>query len=87
MERMHRLRASIAPVDSAERYSKQLGVEFLMGWHVFSGGSRIELNGKSLKFAKAVVATGGTAAILNIPGPREASYITNATVINLTVPP
>ena len=87
MERTRRLRASIAPVDSAERYSKQLGVDILMGRHVFSGGNRLEVNSKSLKFVKAVVATGGTAAILNIPGPRKASYITNATVINLTVPP
>ena len=87
MKRMRRLRASIAPVDSAERYSKQLGVDIFMGRGVFTGENRIEVNGKTLKFAKAVVATGGTAAIPNIPGLREAPYITNATVFNLTVLP
>ena len=32
----------------------------------------------------AVVATGGTAAVPNIPGLRQAPYLTNATVFNLT---
>ena len=84
MERMRRLRASIAPVDSAERYSKQLGVDIFIGRGVFTGNNKIEVNGKTLKFAKAVVATGGTAAIPAIPGLREAPYLTNATVFNLT---
>jgi pyruvate/2-oxoglutarate dehydrogenase complex dihydrolipoamide dehydrogenase (E3) component len=84
MERMRRLRASIAPVDSAERYSKQLGVDLFIGKGAFTDDSRIEVNGKTLKFAKAVVATGGTAAIPNIPGLKKAPYLTNATVFNLT---
>ena len=49
--------------------------------------TRIEVNGKTLKFSKAVVATGGTAAIPNIPGLKEAPYLTNATVFNLTTLP
>ena len=59
MERLRRLRASIAPVDSAERYAKQLGVDLFIGKGAFTGNHRIEVNGKSLNFAKAVVATGG----------------------------
>jgi pyruvate/2-oxoglutarate dehydrogenase complex dihydrolipoamide dehydrogenase (E3) component len=84
MARMRRLRAGIAPVDSAERYSKQLGVDLFIGKGAFTGNNRIEVNGQTLKFAKAVVATGGTAAIPNIPGLKEAPYLTNATVFNLT---
>ena len=87
MERLRRLRASIAPVDSAERYAKQLGVDIFIGKGAFTGNNRIEVNGKSLKFAKAVVATGGTAAIPNIPGLKEAPYLTNATIFNLTALP
>jgi len=83
MERMRRLRASIAPVDSAERYAKQLGVDLFIGKGAFTGNNRIEVNGQTLKFAKAVVATGGTAAIPNIPGLKKAPYLTNATVFNL----
>lgn len=84
MARMRRLRASIAPVDSAERYSGRLGVDLFMGKGAFTGRNSIEVNGKTLKFAKAVVATGGTAAIPDIPGLGQAPYLTNASVFNLT---
>jgi pyruvate/2-oxoglutarate dehydrogenase complex dihydrolipoamide dehydrogenase (E3) component len=84
MERMRRLRAGIAPVDSAERYARQLGVDVFIGKGVFTGNNSIEVNGRTLNFAKAVVATGGTAAIPNIPGLKAAPYLTNATLFNLT---
>jgi pyruvate/2-oxoglutarate dehydrogenase complex dihydrolipoamide dehydrogenase (E3) component len=84
MERMRRLRASIAPVDSAKRYSEKLGVDVFIGKGKFSGKNTIEVNGKTLTFAKAVVATGGTAAVPNIPGLRRVPYLTNATIFNLT---
>ena len=84
MERMRRLRAQIAPVDSAKRYTEQLGVDLFMGRGRFIDQSAIEVNGQKLNFAKAIVATGGTAAIPNIPGLGEAPYLTNATIFNLT---
>ena len=87
MERMRRLRASIAPIDSARRYSEQLGVDVFIGRGTFAGKNQIEVNGETLKFAKAVIATGGTAAIPNISGLQEAPYLTNATIFNLTKQP
>jgi len=84
MERMRRLRASIAPVDSAKRYTEKLGVDVFIGKGKFSGKNTIEVNGKTLTFAKAVVATGGTAAVPNIPGLRQVPYLTNASIFNLT---
>ena len=84
MERMRRLRASIAPVDSAQRYSEKLGVDVFMGKGKFTSKNTIEVNGQTLNFAKAVVATGGTAAVPNIPGLKEAPYLTNASIFNLT---
>lgn len=84
MERMRRLRAQISPVDSAKRYSGQLGVDLFMGRGTFTGKNSIEVNGKTLTFTKAVIATGGTAAIPNIPGLAKAPYLTNSTVFNLT---
>ncbi|RZW12863.1 MAG: FAD-containing oxidoreductase, partial [Desulfobulbaceae bacterium] len=47
----------------------------------------VEVNGKTLTFAKAVVATGGTAAIPNIPGLALSPYLTNSTIFNLTERP
>ncbi|MEM1296463.1 MAG: FAD-containing oxidoreductase [Verrucomicrobiota bacterium] len=84
MERLRRLRAGISPVDSAERFTRELGVDVYMGWARFTGPNTVEVNGKTLTFAKAVVATGGTAAIPPIEGLAEAPYLTNATVFNLT---
>jgi len=84
MERMRRLRASISPVDSAQRYSEKLGVDVFIGKGKFTGKNTIEVNGKTLNFAKAVVATGGTAAVPNIPGLKQAPFLTNASIFNLT---
>ena len=84
MERMRRLRASIAPNDSATRFTNQLGIDVFIGRGKFSGKNTIEVNGKTLNFSKAVIATGGTAAIPNIPGLHDAPYLTNATIFNLT---
>ena len=84
MERMRRLRASIAPNDSAERFSRELGVDVFMGRARFTSEDSVEVDGKRLAFSKAVIATGGTAAVPPIPGLRGAPYLTNATVFNLT---
>jgi pyruvate/2-oxoglutarate dehydrogenase complex dihydrolipoamide dehydrogenase (E3) component len=84
MERMRRLRAQISPVDSAKRYSGQLGVDLFMGRGVFTGPNSVEVNGRTLTFAKAVIATGGTAAIPNIPGLKDVPFLTNSSVFNLT---
>ncbi|CAN0033465.1 unnamed protein product, partial [Choristocarpus tenellus] len=47
-----------------------------------------KVNGKLLRFRKAVVATGGTASLPPIPGLKEAPYLTNASIFNLTsLPP
>ncbi|NRA46937.1 MAG: FAD-dependent oxidoreductase [Oligoflexales bacterium] len=84
MERMRKLRSSIAPVDSAERYSKDLGVDVFLGKGKFTGPNTIEVDGETLEFARAVVATGGTATIPPIPGLAEAPILTNSNVFNLT---
>lgn len=84
MERMRRLRASISPVDSAERYAQTLGVDVFLGHGVFTGPNTIEVGGETLNFARAVIATGGTASIPPIPGLKEAPILTNANVFNLT---
>ncbi len=83
MERMRRLRAQIAPNDSAQRYAG-LGVDVFQGRARFTGRDTVEINGKTLRFAKAIIATGGTAAIPAIPGLKQVPYLTNATIFNLT---
>jgi len=83
MERMRELRAEIGPNDSAERF-KDLGIDVFLGEGRFKDGATIEVDGKELKFAKAVVATGGRAIVLPIPGLEEAGALTNETLFSLT---
>jgi pyruvate/2-oxoglutarate dehydrogenase complex dihydrolipoamide dehydrogenase (E3) component len=83
MERMRRLRASLSPHDSAERFRK-LGVDVYFGEARFVGRSTIEVSGQQLEFARAVIATGARAADPGIPGLADVGYLTNETVFSLT---
>lgn len=87
MERMRRLRARISQADSAWRY-RDLGVDVFLGQGRFSGPDTVEVAGRTLRFKKAVIATGARAAAPPIPGLREAGYLTNETVFTLAeLPP
>jgi pyruvate/2-oxoglutarate dehydrogenase complex dihydrolipoamide dehydrogenase (E3) component/uncharacterized membrane protein YdjX (TVP38/TMEM64 family) len=83
MERMRKLRAGISHHDSVDRFTK-LGVDVFIGHGKFVGPSSVEVDGKSLEFTRAVIATGARAAELPIPGLAEAGYLTNENVFTLT---
>ena len=83
MERMRRLRSQIAPNDSARRFS-DLGIDVYLGNARFLGPNSVEVDGEVLEFSQAVIATGARAAELPIPGLKEAGYLTNETLFNLT---
>ncbi|KNC84727.1 hypothetical protein SARC_03068 [Sphaeroforma arctica JP610] len=83
MERMRRLRAQISDVDSVQRFSKA-GVDVYIGEGKFTSKNTVEVNGQTLKFSKACVATGGRAGVPAIPGIQDIKFLTNATLFNLT---
>ncbi len=83
MERMRRLRSRISHNDSARRF-QQLGVDVFLGEGHFKEPDTIEVGEKTLRFKKAVLATGARAAAPPIPGLAEAGYLTNETVFSLT---
>lgn len=83
MARMRRIRADISVEDSVARY-RDLGVDVFLGEGSFSEPNRIEVNGTTLAFKKAVIATGARAMKLPIPGLEETGYLTNDNVFNLT---
>lgn len=83
MERMRRLRASIAPNDSAARF-KALGVDVFIGEGRFRDGQTIEVAGAMLRFKRAVIATGSRPALPPIPGLDGVDYLTNETIFDLT---
>jgi pyruvate/2-oxoglutarate dehydrogenase complex dihydrolipoamide dehydrogenase (E3) component len=82
MARMRRIRADISHNDSAERFQK-LGVDVFLGSGRFGSKNTVEVGGKTLRFKKAVIATGARAAQLSIPGIEQAGYLTNETVFSL----
>jgi len=86
MERMRKLRADLSPHDSAQRFAK-LGVDVFLGEARFAGPDTVEVAGQTLRFKRAVIATGARATEPPVPGLAEAGYLTNETVFNLTQRP
>jgi pyruvate/2-oxoglutarate dehydrogenase complex dihydrolipoamide dehydrogenase (E3) component len=86
MERMRRLRARISPNDSAAR-CRSLGVDVFLGVGRLTGPETVEVEGKTLLFKRAVIATGARATAPPIPGLGDAGYLTNETVFTLTALP
>jgi pyruvate/2-oxoglutarate dehydrogenase complex dihydrolipoamide dehydrogenase (E3) component len=77
------LRADISPHDSAARF-RDLGVDVYLGAAQFTGPDTVEVSGQTLRFAKAVIATGARAAAPPIPGLNDVPYLTNETLFSLT---
>ncbi|MCP4658793.1 MAG: FAD-dependent oxidoreductase, partial [bacterium] len=67
MERMRRLRADISPADGAARF-RDLGIDVFFGEGRLVAADAVEVDGRRLRFRRAVVATGGRAAAPPIPG-------------------
>lgn len=86
MERMRGLRSRISIHDSAERLKAQ-GVDLFFGEPRFTGGATLEVAGQTLKFSRAVIATGARAGRLPIQGLEDSGYLTNETVFQLTERP
>jgi pyruvate/2-oxoglutarate dehydrogenase complex dihydrolipoamide dehydrogenase (E3) component len=87
MERVRRLRSHISGGDSV-RNLVAAGVDVFFGNVQFSGAATLKVNGDELRFRKALIATGARPHIPSIPGLREAGFLTNANVFNLTeLPP
>jgi pyruvate/2-oxoglutarate dehydrogenase complex dihydrolipoamide dehydrogenase (E3) component len=82
MERMRRVRSRVSRRTSA-RELKASGVDVFFGEARFAGPSAITVNGETLRFKRALIATGARPAIPSIPGLEEAGYLTNETVFEL----
>jgi pyruvate/2-oxoglutarate dehydrogenase complex dihydrolipoamide dehydrogenase (E3) component len=86
MARMRKLRADISPNDSAERF-RSIGVDVFLGKGKFVTNSMIEVGTQTLRFKKAVIATGARAVRPAIAGIEEVGFLTNETVFSLTERP
>jgi pyruvate/2-oxoglutarate dehydrogenase complex dihydrolipoamide dehydrogenase (E3) component len=83
MQRMRAVRARISPNDSVSRFQDELGIDVYLGDATFRGADRIEVAGTTLRFGKAVIATGAHAFVPPIPGLGDTGYLTNESVFDL----
>ena len=83
MQRMRRLRASISPHDSAQRF-QDAGIDVFIGHGQFTDQETVEVAGSRLKFSRAVIATGARAARLPIAGIDDVQPLTNESIFSLT---
>jgi pyruvate/2-oxoglutarate dehydrogenase complex dihydrolipoamide dehydrogenase (E3) component/uncharacterized membrane protein YdjX (TVP38/TMEM64 family) len=83
MARMRRLRATLAPIDGAPRLTS-LGIDVYLGEARFTSPTTVEVDGRTLEFSRAVIATGARAAAPPIPGLADVDYLTNETLFWLT---
>jgi pyruvate/2-oxoglutarate dehydrogenase complex dihydrolipoamide dehydrogenase (E3) component len=86
MRRMRERRADISPHDSAARL-RAAGVDVFFGEARFTSRSTIGVDGRTLRFKRAVIATGGRPAVPPIPGLSAIAYLSNETVFSLTERP
>jgi pyruvate/2-oxoglutarate dehydrogenase complex dihydrolipoamide dehydrogenase (E3) component len=82
MRRMRRIRARIAEYHSAQRM-EELGVEMFAGSAHFDGARSVRIGATSLKFKKAVIATGARPRPSAIPGLESTGYLTSETVFDI----
>jgi len=71
MKRVRKVRSEISHHDSATRYSKELGVEVFIGYAKFASPRSVVVNGQTLNFKKAVIATGGYPTLIDMEGLKE----------------
>ena len=87
MARMRQVRTKISPVDSAIS-AKKVGVDVFFGEGSFTSNNTLTVEGQTLRFKKAVIATGARPVRPKIEGLEAAGYLTNETVFSLTeLPP
>jgi pyruvate/2-oxoglutarate dehydrogenase complex dihydrolipoamide dehydrogenase (E3) component len=86
MQRVRAVRARISRADSAHRLTAA-GVDVFFGQARFTQTDAIDVEGATLRFRKALVATGARPDMPSIPGLAEAGYLTNENAFDLTAPP
>ena len=86
MQHVHAAIRQIAPVDSIEAL-EAAGVTVRTGEGRFVGDGTLDLDGETVRFTQAVVATGAAPAVPPIPGLAELDFLTSDTVWDLTEAP
>src|SRR5262249_42458020 len=83
MERVRRMRSRSSEGDAVQAV-EQAGVEVYLGHTRFTGPNVVEIDGRQLRFRKAVIATGSEPLPPPIEGLQPGEYLTNESVFALT---
>lgn len=86
MARLRRLRADLSEIDGVERF-RALGVDVFLGDAAFTGPDTVRVGSMSLRFRRAIIATGARAAHPPIPGLADTPYDTNESIFSATERP
>jgi pyruvate/2-oxoglutarate dehydrogenase complex dihydrolipoamide dehydrogenase (E3) component len=82
MTRMRRIQMRLSKAHSALRL-RDAGIDLFFGMAEFAGPDSVTVEGETLRFRKALIATGARAEIPLIPGLAENGYLTNETFFKL----
>ncbi|MHB9074803.1 MAG: mercuric reductase [Desulfobaccales bacterium] len=83
MARVRHIR-SMSSAGDAVQVVAGAGIDVYLGHTRFITSNAVTVDGRELRFAKAVIATGSRAAAPAIEGLKEGEYLTNETVFSLT---
>jgi pyruvate/2-oxoglutarate dehydrogenase complex dihydrolipoamide dehydrogenase (E3) component len=86
MARVRAVRQAISPHDSVARFAS-LGVDVFLGEARFVDRRAVAVGDAQLRFARAVIATGGRPRMPDVPGLAAARPLTNETVFEIDVQP
>ncbi|CAM0997108.1 Mercuric reductase [Rhodanobacter sp. Root179] len=87
MERLRRIRSHLTNTTSV-RLLAASGVDVFFGSAQFSGPDSLTVNDQPLRFDKALIATGARPDIPDVPGLKQAGFLTNTTIFELAeLPP
>lgn len=83
MARVRELRARMSSVDSVARF-RDLGVDVFLGDAQFVSRNTVRVGDTTLKFRRAMITTGGRAAVPPIPGLSDTPFDTNESIFSVT---
>ena len=83
MTRVREMRA-VSGANDAVSVAAKAGVDVFLGDARFVGHDAVEVDGRRLRFEKALIASGSGPVVPGIPGLAAARYLTNETVFELT---
>lgn len=86
MATVRRRIGEVAATEDAEALAEE-GIEVLAGRARLTGGRALEVDGRRIRAAHIILATGARASVPPVPGLREHPHLTNETVFELTSQP